>query len=501
MIGGTGHGAPNPRRDARTAAELRGASLRSGDLAAGDAGEAATPPANGSSDAAADARAFDELRGLLMGPEQQRLEKIQVRLEDPKMHAEDIAKVITEALKIRAKEDASVAQALAPTIDETLSVSIRERPQEIADSLSPIMMPAIRKSIFDTIKSMMQSLNETLERSMSVKGLKWRWEAMRTGKPFAEVVLLRTLQYRVEHVFLIHRETGLLLQHTSADAVGAAIEQPQAVSGMLTAIQDFVRDSFGADEDETLDMMQVGECTVRVERGPSTAVAAVVRGEPPQDLNDRLREAQRLTRTELGDELANFSGDPEPFAAAEPILAKCLVSARLSDAGGDEAAKPKKSLLRSPLFWGLFVVVALLIAWLVSGLLEGRRWDHFMTRVQTTPGLIVIHSETAGGYRLVGLRDPMARDPLELLRQEGFAAEDVAMSWQPFPSPLPEFVTARIHRVLEPPASVTVDFRDGVLRLSGEADRRWVSQSETLLRLVPEVVSVNFEELVIRPVQ
>ena len=44
-----------------------------------------------------------------------------------------------------------------------------------------------------------------------MQGLKWRVESIRTGRPFAEIVLMHSLLYRVEQVFLIHRETGLVL--------------------------------------------------------------------------------------------------------------------------------------------------------------------------------------------------------------------------------------------------------------------------------------------------
>ena len=56
---------------------------------------------------------------------------------------------------------------------------------------------------------------------MVPRSLKWRFEAWRTGRPFAEIVLLKTLVYRVDQVFLIHKETGLLLQHVVADEVRA----------------------------------------------------------------------------------------------------------------------------------------------------------------------------------------------------------------------------------------------------------------------------------------
>ena len=79
---------------------------------------------------------------------------------------------------------------------------------------------------------------------MSKQGLKWRFEALRTRKPFAEVILLHTLVYQVEQIFLIHKDTGLTLQHVVSKAELA--NDPDLVSGMLTAIKDFVQDSFGA---------------------------------------------------------------------------------------------------------------------------------------------------------------------------------------------------------------------------------------------------------------
>ena len=56
-------------------------------------------------------------------------------------------------------------------------------------------------------------LNRTLDQSFSLKGLSWRLEAWRTGVPFHQIVLRNTLIYRVEQVFLIHRDSGLLIQH------------------------------------------------------------------------------------------------------------------------------------------------------------------------------------------------------------------------------------------------------------------------------------------------
>ena len=44
----------------------------------------------------------------------------------------------------------------------------------LVDALFPVMGPAIRKAISEALSGMVQSMNRTLEHSISVQGLKWR---------------------------------------------------------------------------------------------------------------------------------------------------------------------------------------------------------------------------------------------------------------------------------------------------------------------------------------
>ena len=232
---------------------------------------------------------LSELRGLLLAPEQIQLSKLQERLDDPARRADDVSRVLPSALTLSLNRDNKFASALMPTVEEAIGVSVKKNPQRLVDAIFPVMGPAIRKSIANAFSEMVQSLNQTLEYSVSLKGLKWRLEALRTGKSFAEVVLSHTLLYRVEQVFLIHRESGLLLQHVEAGA--AAVQDVDLVSGMLTAIQDFVHDSFGAEKSDALDSMQVGELTVWIERGSQAVLAAVFRGNAPGELRRLMQDA------------------------------------------------------------------------------------------------------------------------------------------------------------------------------------------------------------------
>ena len=106
------------------------------------------------------------------------------------------------------------------------------------------------------------------------------------------------LAFQVEQVFLIHHQTGILLLHAAAEAT--TTRDPDLISGMLTAIQDFVQDSFRLTADQGPETFQIGELAVWVEQGPLAVLAAVVRGNPPQTVlycDDQLNDGaeQRFT--------------------------------------------------------------------------------------------------------------------------------------------------------------------------------------------------------------
>ncbi len=85
------------------------------------------------------------------------------------------------------------------------------------------------------------------------------------------------------------------------------------VSGMLTAIQDFVRDSFTTRQGEQLETLQVGELTVWIEQGPQAILAGVIRGNAPQQLREVFQETLERIHLQYGTALKEFSGDAAPF--------------------------------------------------------------------------------------------------------------------------------------------------------------------------------------------
>ena len=204
---------------------------------------------------------LNELRDIIVGPEQKQIQKIEKQIEV--IDKEQLSEVLPESLILSTKKDNKLYKALSPTIEESLDYSIKKNPKAIAEAIFPIIGPAIRKSIYNALKELRDSINLAIEQKFN---LSWRIESLKTGRPYSEIVLNHCLLFRVEQIFLIHNETGLLIQHVGLNNVNS--DNSDLISGMLTAIQDFVRDSFGS-KDEEIESFNVGEFKIIIENGPS----------------------------------------------------------------------------------------------------------------------------------------------------------------------------------------------------------------------------------------
>ena len=378
-------------------------------------------------------------------------------------------------------DDPRFARALTPQLEKAITTSVKRNPAPLADALFPVMGPAIRKAVSASLAAMIESLNRTLEHAISWRSLQWRLEAFRTQKSFAEVVMLKTLLYRVEQVFLIDRKTGLLLQHVQPGS--EAVQDADMVSGMLTAIRDFVHDSFKVSDSESLEAMKVGDLSVWIEPGPMAIVAAVIRGNAPRDMRPVLQEAVETIHLQFGHTLEHFSGDTAPFASARPTLETCLTSQYRAD-----ERKPS-----SRFGWVLAgVAVVLLAVWIGLTVRDRARLGRYVTALRAEPGLTVIAAEKRGGKFVIdGMRDPLARDPQTLVAGTGLPADAVIGRWTPYQSLDAPLVLARAQRILQPPPGATLALNNGVLTVAGTVSPAWVTDAKRLAPLVPGVTSFD----------
>jgi outer membrane protein OmpA-like peptidoglycan-associated protein len=425
-----------------------------------------------------------ELRELILGAERRRLQELERRLDAAGLTREELAELLPEAIVLRAGRDRQLARALAPTVENAIGESVRRNPRQIATAIFPVLGPAIRKAIADALAGLVASINSALEHSVSPRGLRWRLEAWRTGAPFAQIVLKHALVYRVEQVFLIHAETGLLLSHAWTPELPPS--NPDLVSGMLTAIRDFVADSFARDGDAGgLRRFTVGELTVMVEQGPQAILAAVIRGQAPDALLGKLQDTLERVHLEYADALAGFEGDTAPFEPARPLLEECLATVISTDR--------EKSKLK-PAAWLPWVAAAVLVLALLAWLRyrSEQRWQRAVERLESEPGIVLTQAERTGGrWSFAGLRDPLAPEPAALLASAGADTSRISASWEPYLSLRPELVLARARRILAPPSTVTLGQVGDTLRLQGSAPLSWLAATARTASLPAGVGAVD----------
>jgi outer membrane protein OmpA-like peptidoglycan-associated protein len=408
---------------------------------------------------------FATLRQLLVGPERQQLDELTDRVEHA-VTPESLADQLPEAIALSTSRDRQLGRALAPTIETALTESIRRNPRDIATAIFPVLGPAIRKAIAETMAGLVRSINSAVEHSFSIQGIKWRIESWRTGVPYAEVVIAHALVYRVEQVFLIHAETGLLLAHVAAPDLN--VPDADLISGMLTAIQDFVRDSFRPGEGGTLSTFTVGEHTVHVEAGPRALIAAVIRGQSPESVQERLQHTIEQIHLEYASPLAEFEGDATPFASAAPLLEENIETVLSTDVA---AERGKLRWLR----WAIPLALILLVA---AGLAiaSSVRWQRAVRLMKAEPGYVVVDaSRSWRSWEFRGLRDPLARDARTILAAGGLGQRTITGEWKPYLSLDSAIVIARARRTLGAPTTTTMALVADTLRLGGSASLDWLN--------------------------
>jgi OOP family OmpA-OmpF porin len=426
---------------------------------------------------------FAELRELLLGEERRKLAELQQRVEAQSRNAEEVAELLPEAVALRSGRDRQLARALAPTMESAISESVRRNPREIATAIFPVLGPAIRKALAEAMAGLVDSINRAVEHAFSIRGLAWRIEAWRTGTPYAQIVLKHALVYRVEQVFLIHAETGLLLVHAAPPDL--KVTDADLISGMLTAIQDFVGDSFQQQEAGKLRTFSVGELTIIVEAGPQALLAAVVRGQPPETLLLKLQERLETVHLQFAAAFADFSGDPAAFAPARPLLEECLETVLSHQR--PRAARSRLAALR----WAIPVLLlAGILGWLAWR--SNRRWSAAVARLETEPGIEIVEAwRSLGKWHFRGLKDPLAAEPAAILAGLGADTAGLDARWEPYLSLEPSLVIARARQALSTPATVTLRLSRDSLYAEGEASLLWVSRAAGLGMLPPGVSHLN----------
>ncbi len=378
---------------------------------------------------------FSELQDLLVGEYVQRQQEDHERIE--KLEAVDpySSLAVARSLAQAAKGEPKVKRALYPVIEDALRISVDENPSMMAGILFPIIGEAVRKAVATAMQQVMDQTNDLLANSFSAERIGWRIEAWRNGKSFAEVAFAHSVFYRVEHIYVIHRTSGLLLGQVTNRA--NLLQDSDMVVGMLTAIQDFVRDSFTSNKQSELDVIQVGEFKIWLQHGPIALLAAVISGQPKPALRDVLVRHTEDIHRNFGVGMAHFEATGQAIPDLEGELKEALVEEKQ-----EQAAQKKQSYLKFKIAGVLLLAIVCAVSFFYFR--RALIWGDYVKRLRHQPGIVVIEdSRDWTSVSVRGLRDPMAMDPESILGDYKLPFTDISEHWEPYYSLDPRFASAR----------------------------------------------------------
>lgn len=303
-----------------------------------------------------DAEALEALRGLLLDQQQQRIDAMQG----------DLARLgrLLAMLEDQVNDDDALVATINPIMADAISSSIRDSRDDMIEALYPITGRLVSKAVAEAMRDLVRYIDHQMRDTFSIGGIKRRLHARASGVSDAEMVLRSALPFHVDDLFLIHRESGLLLYHLS----GTPELKPDSdlISGMLTAIRDFVQDAFGqTGEEQELDAIQYGGRQILIETGRYAYVAAAVIGFEPIGYRTSLRERLHQIEHDYYKRLRHYSGDASDLSGVEKQMGPLLIDVKPEPA--PVAVKRRRTpwilTLSRALLWIGCGAVALLFVW------------------------------------------------------------------------------------------------------------------------------------------
>lgn len=340
-----------------------------------------------------------DLRKLMMGPiidQQAALEKeieaLQLRQSDLKQRSIDCSEVLAQSLNRLHDKGEHLSTELETEIFSGVQKSFEKEPERMAELMYPILGPAVRK----LVASLFQRNQAD------------------PGKP-----------YQVEQLFLIHKETSILLSQAMMNEDAA--RDADLVSGMLEAIRSFVSDAFSLHEFDGMNSINLGDLTVWVEWGPKAVLAVVIRGFPDDSLREYYADVLQKIHKDYAVELDGFDGDDSVFES--------LDIATLSQT--QEKPRAIQTALKT---WFSFPRVCLaatilLMFTIADTVSDNRQWSQMMSRLTAEPGVVVVDAQRGWGKdKLTILRDPLAASVDTIITRTGIDTNQTTLAWHSFQS-------------------------------------------------------------------
>jgi outer membrane protein OmpA-like peptidoglycan-associated protein len=261
-----------------------------------------------------------------------------------------LSHVIPGAITEHIHEDPeNVAHALAPT----MGAAIREQIHLERDAMVDALYPVIGNTVSKYMGELVQSINEKIEKTLSVEGITRKVRARMQGVSEAELIFRESMKFAVRAVFLIHKESGLAIAEAQPEDMDKL--ESEMIAGMLTAIRSFANDTLSVGETASeLHEIEYDTFQIELEVAGYCYLAVVVQGEPTSQFLSKMRNTLSKIVERYHQPIKNFDGDPETVPEEIPTLLNQLSQAHQEELITKSRRHPPALLVIFLLLLGIF---------------------------------------------------------------------------------------------------------------------------------------------------
>jgi outer membrane protein OmpA-like peptidoglycan-associated protein len=272
--------------------------------------------------------------------------------DEIKLNPEAIAKAIAPEIALSIKEqillDASaISQTLGPEMGKAIKTQIELEKDAMVDALYPVIGSTIAKYMVEVV----QNINKRVEKTLSFEGIKRKFQAKIQGVSEAELIFKESVGYRVRAIFLINKDSGLVIQEIQIP--GETQLDSDMLAGMLTAIRSFANDCIASGSE--LDAIDYGDWQIPIEVAGYCYLAVIVAGEPSKEFITKIRHVLGEIVMEHDQIIQNFNGNPTVVPAS--------LRTKLEQLTEVNENKPHKSSPRFLLWVLIFLLGLVLVPW------------------------------------------------------------------------------------------------------------------------------------------
>lgn len=210
------------------------------------------------------------LKDILFEEDQAYVERISDRLRDIESNFNDKQKFSSKVEPIILQEldefKTSIPDTLGPTITAALKKEINKNRDQVVDALFPILGKMIKKYIAQEINKLSEKINQQL-------GFRGKIRSWFGGSKEKQNVVDALVPAEIEQVMLIEKDSGLLkASYSNTQSI-----DEEMISGMLTAIKNFVEDAF-QEKDQNLELIEYELYRIHLQSFQRYYVAVVISG-------------------------------------------------------------------------------------------------------------------------------------------------------------------------------------------------------------------------------